>query len=65
MARILKYPTNCYQCGKLCDPKEEKRMMRKDPNFKFSFLTRRDGKWMAHCYPCYELKKDKEKKNVL
>jgi hypothetical protein len=62
MALVLKYPANCYKCGKRCDPQEERKKMREDKNFKLSFLHRdyKDRKWKAHCYPCYEITKKQE-----
>lgn len=54
MARVLKYPANCYKCGKRCDPVEEKARMKTEPGFQMSFLTKRHGYWKAHCYPCYK-----------
>ena len=55
MARVLKYPANCYKCGKYCDPKIEKEEHKKDPFVRLSFLHRdyKDKKWKAHCYECY------------
>lgn len=55
MALVLKYKANCYKCGKLCDPVEERAEMKKNPSFKLSFLHRdyKDRKWKAHCYDCY------------
>lgn len=53
MARVIKYPSNCYYCGKKCE-------VEKDTN-KRAFLQRVKGKWFAHCRDCYQKKKKGEK----
>lgn len=50
MARVLKYPADCFRCGRRCDPAVEKALVHKS----FLHLDHVSKKWMAHCYPCYD-----------
>ena len=58
MARVIKYKANCYKCGKLCNPEDEKKLLKEGKIKHLSFLTRVNGQWKAHCNDCYELKKE-------
>lgn len=57
MARVLKYQATCFYCKKLCDPAEEKKLLKEGKIKHLSFLHRLNGKWFGHCGECYEKKK--------
>jgi hypothetical protein len=57
MARVLKFNSTCFYCGKNCDPVLEKRMLKEGEIKHLSFLHRSNGRWYGHCGDCYEKKK--------
>jgi hypothetical protein len=61
MARIIKYPANCFYCKKYCDPVEEKKLLKEGKIKHIAFLHRVNGKWFCHCGECYENKKELKK----
>ena len=60
MARVIKFPSRCFYCQKLCDPAEEKKLLKEGKIKHLSFLHRQNGKWHGHCGECYEKKNKME-----